>query len=95
VADCDQPDKEHNAPKDDKRFLTHHAWEVTVDDWTHSYAISNLCHFWNLMSFMVCPSPEDAADVCVCFIAKDYREHLFDLKPELAEQIMEYNHQHR
>ena len=91
VADCDQPDKSHNAAKD-KRFLTHHAWEVTVDDWAYSYDISNLCHYWNIVcGFMVCPSPEDPADVCVCFMAKEYREYLFGLKPELAEQVFEYN----
>jgi hypothetical protein len=91
VADCDQPDKKHNAARD-KRFRTHHAWEVTVDNWAHSYDISNLCHYWNIVcGFMVCPSPEDPADVCVCFMAKEYREYLFDLKPELAEQVFEYN----
>ena len=91
VADCDQPDKKHNAARD-KRFRTHHAWEVTVDNWAHSYDISNLCHYWNIVcGFMVCPSPEDPADVCVCFMAKEYREYLFDFKPELAEQVFEYN----
>jgi hypothetical protein len=91
VADCDQPDKKHNAARD-KRFRTHHAWEVTVDNWAHSYDISNLCHYWNIVcGFMVCPSPEDSADVCVCFMAKEYREYLFGLKPELAEQVFEYN----
>ena len=91
VADCDQPDKKHNAARD-KRFRTHHAWEVTVDGWVHPYVISNLCHYWNIVcGFMVCPSPEDPADVCVCFMAKEYREYLFDLKPELAEQVFEYN----
>ena len=91
VAECDQPDKRHNAAKD-KRFLTHHAWEVTVDGWAYSYDISNLCHYWNIVcGFMVAPSPEDPADVCVCFMAKEYWGYLFDLKPELAEQVFEYN----
>ena len=90
VAECDQPDKRHNAAKD-KRFLTHHAWEVTVDGWAHSYVISNLCHYWNLMGFMVTPSPEDSADLAVSFMSDKYKQHLTNLAAGMWAQVFEYN----
>ena len=90
VADCPQPDHKNNSIKD-QRFRKHHEWELSEDDWAHTYEISNLCHYWNLMGFMVTPSPEDAADLAVSFMSVKYKQHLTNLAAGMWAQVFEYN----
>ncbi len=90
VADCPQPNHKNNAKKD-QRFRKHHEWELSEDGWAHSYEISNLCHYWYLMGFMVTPSPKDAADVAVSFMSDKYKQHLTNLAAWMWTQVFEYN----
>ena len=93
VADCPQPNHKNNAKKD-QRFRKHHEWELYEDGWAHSYEISNLCHYWNLMGFLVSPSPEDYADVAVSFMSDKYKKYLTNLAAEVWVQVFDYNNKY-
>ena len=90
-ANCDQLDHQHNSLGTDKRFDNHHNFSLTIDSKQHAFAVSNLCHFWNLMGFTVTPSPENENDLAVSLMSAEYKKFLLNLAPELWGQVFDYN----
>ena len=90
-ANCDQLDHQHNSLGTDKRFDNHHNFSLTIDSKQHAFAVSNLCHFWNLMGFMVTPSPENENDLAVSLMSAEYKKFLLNLAPKLWGQVFDYS----
>ena len=88
VSEMDQPDHPHNANAC-KRFKMNHAFDVIQDNWAHTYYVSNLCHYWGLIGrFEITPSPEDPADVCVCYMSKKFKKIKFKERRKLGNKLM-------
>ena len=75
----------------DKRFKTHHSFEIIDDGWCHTYKVSNLTEFWRWCGFLVHFSPEDQTDIAVSFMSDKYKKYLFGKSEDLWQQVIDYN----